>query len=166
MPAGRPPKPIELKRRQGNPGKRALPKTTVALLPQTGIPPTPTRLGIAGRKFWATVWERGTWLSPELDTTAVERCCRLVTECQLYEREIARYGLMIERYASTPLGEILTHREPNPAVKALREAEKQLQSWLSTLGFDPTARSRLGYAEVKTKSKLEELMERRSRNAG
>jgi hypothetical protein len=37
-----------------------------------------------------------------------------------------------------------------------------IQSGLGLLGFTPTDRSRLGVAEVKAKSKLEELMERRA----
>jgi len=45
---------------------------------------------------------------------------------------------------------------------SLLETEKLLQSGLGLLGFTPTDRSRLGVAEVKAKSKLEELMERRA----
>ena len=48
--------------------------------------------------------------------------------------------------------------------KALREVDKQVISLLSELGFNPAARSRLGLAEVKAKSKLEELRERQARN--
>ena len=40
--------------------------------------------------------------------------------------------------------------------------EKLIQSSLSLLGFTPSDRSKLGVAEVKAKSKLEELMERRA----
>jgi hypothetical protein len=46
--------------------------------------------------------------------------------------------------------------------KQLRDLDKQLISLLSNLGFDPAARSRLGLAEVKTKSVLESLREKRS----
>jgi hypothetical protein len=45
---------------------------------------------------------------------------------------------------------------------ALRAVDKQLVSNLSLLGFTPSDRSRLGLVEVKAKSKLEELMERRA----
>jgi len=45
---------------------------------------------------------------------------------------------------------------------SLLETEKLLQTGLGLLGFTPTDRSRLGVAEVKAKSKLEELMERRA----
>ena len=42
----------------------------------------------------------------------------------------------------------------------LAEIEKAIASNLSLLGFTPTDRSRLGLAEIKAKSKLQELMER------
>jgi len=49
--------------------------------------------------------------------------------------------------------------------KALRDLDKQIMSLLADLGFNPAARSRLGLAEVKAKSKLEELRERQARNS-
>lgn len=44
--------------------------------------------------------------------------------------------------------------------KALRDVDKQVMSLLADLGFNPAARSRLGLAEVKTQSKLDELRQR------
>ena len=46
--------------------------------------------------------------------------------------------------------------------RGLRELDRQIVSNLSLLGFTPSDRSRLGVAEVKAKSKLEELMDRRA----
>ena len=43
------------------------------------------------------------------------------------------------------------------ARKHLRDLDKQILSLMSELGFNPAARARLGLAEVKTQSKLEEL---------
>ena len=54
-----------------------------------------------------------------------------------------------------------------PEMKRLGIVEKQITAWLSLLGLTPTDRSRLGVAEVKARSKLEELAARRSaRTAG
>jgi hypothetical protein len=47
--------------------------------------------------------------------------------------------------------------------KALRDLDKQVISLMAELGFNPAARARLGLAEVKAKSKLEELRERQAR---
>ena len=48
--------------------------------------------------------------------------------------------------------------------KALRDLDKQVMSLMGDLGFNPAARARLGLAEVKAKSKLEELREKQARN--
>ncbi len=48
-PVGRPPKPVEQKRRAGNPGKRPLPDVVIPI-PTSAIAPEPHRpLGSAGR---------------------------------------------------------------------------------------------------------------------
>lgn len=49
------------------------------------------------------------------------------------------------------------------ARKHLRDLDKQIVSLLSDLGFNPAARARLGLAEVKAKTKLEELRERQAK---
>lgn len=53
-------------------------------------------------------------------------------------------------------------REPAD-MRALVAAGKRLDEALSVLGFNPTARARLGVAEVKRVSALEELMAKRKR---
>ena len=47
--------------------------------------------------------------------------------------------------------------------KDLRDVTKQIMLLLSALGFDPTSRSRLGIAEVKTRSRLQEIQDRAKR---
>ena len=44
----------------------------------------------------------------------------------------------------------------------LRELDKQITNAYSLLGFTPSDRSRLGVAEVKKESKLDELMRRKA----
>jgi hypothetical protein len=46
--------------------------------------------------------------------------------------------------------------------RALHDLEKMISQNLSLLGFTPSDRTRLGMAEVKTASKLDELMERKA----
>ena len=45
--------------------------------------------------------------------------------------------------------------------KEVRDARTQVMALLSQLGFDPTARARLGLAEVTARSKLDEIAARR-----
>lgn len=143
---GRPPKPIERKRLTGNPGKRGLPnQNELVLLPAIYETPTPSRiLGAAGKELWESVWGMGqSWLSPNSDIEILLMTCEL-----LDERVNLRVG-------------VLRDKRPEER-KALRELDRQLVANLSLLGFTPTDRSRLGVAEVKKASKMEELRAQRN----
>lgn len=148
---GRPPKPAELKRATGrhpgvDSGGRRLPAVAdvVALPMAAGTPEPPVDLGLEGRELWGKAWAAAiTWLSPDTDLASVVSACRLADDLEVARR---RY-----RATSDP-GDA---RAVTGFVKALHEA-------LSVLGFDPTSRSRLGVAEVKRVSALEELARKRA----
>lgn len=143
---GRPPKPIEQKRLTGNPGKRALPKEgSLVLLPSMYEVPEPPRPLVtqAAKDLWERTWSMGqTWLSPSTDIELLLITCELIDE---------RWNLRIK---------VLQDNRPEER-RGLRELEKQIVNNLSLLGFTPTDRSRLGVAEVKRVSKLEELRAKR-----
>lgn len=142
MPAGRPPKPIEQKRKTGNPGKRALPKeSNLVVLPMATSIPEPHRpLLKYGKEFWDRVWGLGTsWISAQSDIELVLITCELIDE---------RWNLRIK----------VMQNDDTKQRRALRELDRAIVSNLSLLGFSPSDRSRLGVAEVKARSKLEELM--------
>jgi hypothetical protein len=142
-PRGRPPKPIEQKRLAGNVGKRPLPDNTIKLVQEVGEliePPRP--LGATGREFWDRIWGMAyTWLSPESDMELLMITSELIDERWSLRVNVFRDGRPEDR-------------------KALRNLDKQLVANLSLLGFSPTDRSRLGIAEVKRQTKLEELRSR------
>ena len=155
---GRPPKPIELKRLTGNPGQRKLPDkaTTVTLVPVEGAP-APITLDQNGRELWRRAQERAVWLS-DLDLVALEDLCSTWDDVCAMRKAIAEDGLILEEPIVTPAGHVVGDKKvPHPLIKELRAAQKQLHAIGSALGFDPTARSRLGLAEVKRQCKLEEL---------
>lgn len=138
---GRPPKPTEIKRLTGNPGKRALPeKSNLVLLPAIRDIPEPSRkLFSQGRELWDRVWTMGhTWISYSTDVELLLLVCEQLDERTKLRTTVWNEGRTDER-------------------KALRSLEKQIVENLSLLGFTPTDRSRLGIAEVKKMSKLEEL---------
>lgn len=145
---GRPPKPTEQKRLAGNPGKRALPKQgEMVLLKSAYEIPEPHRpLLSAGKQLWERIWGMGSnWLSPDTDVDLLLMTCELLDE---------RWNLRIQ---------VMQNNRPDER-KALRELDRQLVANLSLLGFTPTDRSRLGVAEVKRQSKLEELKARTNAN--
>ena len=163
---GRPPKPLEVKRALCNPGKRPLPprSKTVALEPATSTPPVPIALQEPGRAAWQRIWSAGErWLSPGVDWITVETVCSLVDEVTTYRSLIRRAGPLLKEPIVTPAGMVVGDKiVANPAVLLLRKAESQLEKELSSLGFNPTARSRLGLAEVKRVSIIEQFHSQRT----
>lgn len=144
MPAGRPSKPVEQKRMLGNPGKRALPNNTLAI-PMVSEAPEPHRpLLKYGQELWDKVWSMGaTWISPNTDTELLLMTCEMIDE---------RWNLRVK----------VMQTDDARLRRGLRELDRQIVSNLSLLGFSPADRSRLGVAEVKARSKLEELMAKKN----
>lgn len=144
MPAGRPAKPTEIKRKLGNPGKRALPDTSVVqyLEPVVSVPDPSRPLLRYGREFWDKVWGSGlTWISANTDAELLLMTCELVDE---------RWNLRVRVMQSNDWRER----------RALRELDDRIIRNLSLLGFTPADRSKLGVAEVKAISKMEALKRR------
>jgi hypothetical protein len=144
MPAGRPAKPTEIKRKLGNPGKRALPDTSVVqyLEPVVSVPDPSRPLLKYGREFWDKVWGSGlSWISANTDAELLLMTCELVDE---------RWNLRVRVMQSNDWRER----------RALRELDDRIIRNLSLLGFTPADRSKLGVAEVKAISKMEALKRR------
>lgn len=151
----RPSKPVELKRATGRaPGRdsggRKLPElAAVTALPMARrTPEPPADLGEHGVEMWNRCWGFAiTWLSPDSDIAAVELAARIADDLA-----IAR-----ARYRATT--------DPSDG-RVVVNLSKSFADALSALGFDPTSRSRLGVAEVRKASALDELLARReARNA-
>jgi hypothetical protein len=137
-----PPKPNEVKRKLGNPGKRSLPKQSeVIILHQApGIPEPDRQLFDAGLALWNKVWSLGqTWISKNTDSEL------LLMTCEMVDERVRLRAL------------VWNNPEAWRERKALRELDKAIVGNLSLLGFTPTDRTRIGVAEVKGRSKLEEL---------
>jgi len=142
---GRPPKPVEQKRLLGNPGRRPLPdRSGVDVIPGAMVVPEPGRLlGADGFTMWHRVWSAGIpWLSPHTDVELLLMLCESVDE---------RADLVVR---VRELGD-------NSDRRALRAVNAEIASNLSLLGFTPTDRARLGLAEVKRESKLQQLQAKR-----
>jgi hypothetical protein len=108
-----------------------------------GVPDAPSDLLLDGVRLWERAWGSAiTWLSPDSDMEAVENACRLADDLAVARR----------RYRATS--------DPTDG-RMVVQLSKSMADALSALGFDPTARSRLGVAEVKRASALEELLAKR-----
>jgi hypothetical protein len=133
---------LEKKKQLGNPGKRAMPKPEIVL--HAGPVDAPDDLGKAGRALWSRVFDEGEiWVSPRIDFVLLERVCRAL------DRVVVLEALFDEDPGN------------RQTVMSINETDKVIFSGLGLLGFSPADRARLGLAEVKRQSKLDELMSRR-----
>jgi len=102
----------------------------------------PVGLGLEGLSLWKQIWEGALlWLSPRTDMAAIEEACRLEDDIAIARR----------RYRATG--------DPKDA-RALVALNRSLTAGLSSLGFDPAARTRLGVAEVRAASAIDKLLAR------
>ena len=108
------------------------------------LPEPPGGLGELGKSVWNQVLtEAGSWVSYKLDTYLLGILCD-----QIEERATLR--------------ELVDDSPDVPRLRiGLRELDKAIVSNLSTLGLTPTDRARLGFVQVKSESKLEELIRKK-----
>ena len=143
---GRPPKPVEQHKQVGTYRKDRHGPSNGVVTPLRGLSESPDRpvdLLLEGRALWERAWASAiTWLSPDSDWDAVVEACQLADDVAVARR----------RYRATS--------DPSDG-RAVVALSKELQASLANLGFNPAARSRLGVAEVKKMSALEQLMAKR-----
>ena len=136
---GRPPKPLEAKRRTGrtsttDSGGRKLPaKGALAVVPST---------------------------EPELvDLDAASVMGRILSDGVAWLGKTDTVGLVMLRETLEERTEVRDRAlaGSSEARRELRALNAEVITLMSRLGFDPAARAQLGLAEVKAQSKLEEL---------
>lgn len=139
-------KPVERKRRIGNPSGRKLPEAVpvnIVALPSSHIPEPHRQLSErVGLRLWNQVWSSGAgWLKQNMDAELVLMLCEAVQE-----RIIIR-GLLAQDQT--------LWRER----RALREVDRQIITLLGQIGFTPSERGLLGTGEV-TKHEFSDLHKR------
>jgi phage terminase small subunit len=145
-----------LKRALGNPGHEKLPppSATHAIAQIDPRPPRGLGLGKEGRRTWGHVAALP-WIGAS-DALALLNACLVADSITALDADVAENGVSYD---------FRGRRLPNPSVARALEARKLLASLLAAFGLTPADRSRLGIAEVKAQSKLEELAERREARA-
>ena len=127
----------------GNPGKRAMPKIAETFPLEGGWIEPLRPLEEAGTQLWDSVFKEGElWVSRRTDVHLLQVTCE----------QLDRRNHLSNLWRSNPTDKNLLMR--------LVEVERAIAANLSLLGFTPSDRSRLGLAEIKAKSKLQELMEK------
>lgn len=158
MPRGRPPKPVEEKRRQGNPGKRPLPDVVlvkgrpnemVGLLPE-GFE-HPKSLDAVAIEAWDEIvpalYQAN--ILDKIDRLALENICLTWSRLTQIRQVIARQG--IAALGST--GQLVAH----PLLSEERAYLKEFTRLSEQYALTPVARARLGVTLLQGKTMAQEL---------
>jgi P27 family predicted phage terminase small subunit len=156
MSAGRPPKPAELKRKTGNPGKRPLPAlaSVTALQPATSL--APAHLSEQSQQLWHKLRGEAFWISNTDESNLQFLCEKLDRRNEILAKlQASDFVLYTDKgYAYA-----------NPLVGMLSTIEVEITKLFSLLGLTPTDRTRLGVAEVKARSALDDLIAKRNQSS-
>ena len=138
-----PAKPLEQKRALGNPGKKKLPKPDATIALPAGWVEPHQPLEWAGLLLWNRVFNVGqTWISPQSDVEL------LLLTCKQLDRQVVLERQFVEKPEDYHI-----HRQ-------LLDLESQIVRNLGLLGLTVDARSKLGLAEIKAETKMEQLRRR------
>lgn len=138
-----PAKPLELKRKLGNPGRQKLPDINATITLRAGYVEPHQELGQAGRLLWDRVFNMGqTWISPSSDVELLLITCKQLDRQLIFEEQVAK------------------RPEDFHASRQLLELENAIVRNLGLLGLSVDSRAKLGLAEIKAETKLEQLKKR------
>jgi P27 family predicted phage terminase small subunit len=147
---GPPPKPTALKRLQGNPGKRALPKGEPQ--PELGAPTRPAWLLPEAKREWARI-------VPELERLGllakVDRAL-IASYCQCWARYVEAQQDIAENGSTftTDKG----YEGPRPSVGIAAKMLEKLLAISARFGFTPSDRARIHVPEPEQKDPFEEFL--------
>lgn len=151
--------PTETKRRRGTLRPDRIPGELVKVDRALNVP-APTSLQSVGKAEWERTLRTCPWIA-ESDLGALRIQCELMDRRASIIEEL--FGTEANAGPAALLLETTTgYAYSNPLLISLLKVEDQLAKWTSLLGKTPSDRSRLGVAEVKQASKLDELKDRRA----
>lgn len=146
---GRKPKPVEQKRREGNPGKRRLPEP-VRLpggLLKPELPPAASEL-----------WDQVVPILGQVGVLASVDRAALTAMCLQWERAVAARRVLEQEgyFALGSTGQLVEH----PAVGIERAAHDRLLRFAAEFGITPVARARIAAAAALLRSGEEDDLRR------
>ena len=148
---GRTPKPTELKRRAGNPGKRTLPEEPRG--PQlAAMPRAPRGMGKEAQWLWRT-------LGPVL----VEMGVLTRADLPAFRMLCLHWGLALQAWAKLQSEGTTTEDErglprKHPLLQVWRDNSRAWREYAAHFGLTPAARARLGLAWTEKEKSLAELL--------
>lgn len=159
MPAGRKPKPVELKVLQGNPGKRPLPKAASSATPRRRTPPPPDWLPEMGRAEWSRVGRilNKLHVLTDADVTALAAYCDAYCRWRDARKAIEDEGMT----TTTGAGNLKAH----PATVVVHQAMTEMRQFMVEFGLTPSSRTRVSQVRPAEPSEFEKYLARRNRQA-
>ena len=156
MVSGPPPKPSELKRKQGNPGKQKLPKLASVTVLEPASISAPIHLSEKSQALWMKLRNTAFWIS-NTDQSNLQLLCEKLDRRDEFIDKLAESEFVLY----TDKG----YAYANPLVGMISTIETEITKLFSLLGLTPTDRTRLGVAEVKARSALDELIAKRQQSS-
>lgn len=147
MGKGRPPKPTETKKAQGNRGKRKLPENV--LVAGRELPDPPEHMRPGAREVWADVVPMlaDAGVLDKVDGLALEVLCEAV-ELRRLAADILQRGNGTGLVIVQPSGRVA----PDPHFTVWKDASTVVRQFAEQFGLSPSARARLGGAGVQAAS--------------
>jgi phage terminase small subunit len=146
------PVPVEIAKRRGNPGKRALPEP-LRFAPLDRAPAPPKDLGPVAREAWKTIAGPLTEAGA-LQANHLPLLRQLVVAVDMAERARAQFAvedLTIKGHRGTVI---------NPAFRAWSQATALVARLATEFGGSPSSLTHLGLSQLRGKGLQQELAER------
>lgn len=153
MPPGRKPKPVEQRRKEGNPGKRPMPEPVVVGGRPSTLPDPPAHMPEDAKEAWRKIVPTlsNIGILDNVDEMALEAMCTQFARARQAGRVIGKKGPL----ARGSQGQVVEH----PAMASERAAHKLFLQFAEHYALTPVARTRLGLAELQRKTLSQELTE-------
>jgi P27 family predicted phage terminase small subunit len=148
---GRPKKPTEIKKLEGNNDKRWLVENEMKVLPMDELPEAPKTFNAATVKIWDTVCRelKRNGLLASCDLELLHGYCILLNQFVDANNMVKKEGLVtVSRHGEQVV---------NPWYRVQCESLKQATQIGQLFGVTPSARSRINVATTKPQSKLDTL---------
>ena len=155
--SGPKPKPTRVKKLQGNPGRRPLPKNEPKPRKSSGLPRAPSYLNKKAQKEWRRMVKElhPIGLLTNIDLTALAGYCACYAEWIAAMAQIEKHGSLIKAPSGYPM--------QSPYLNIANKAMIEMRKWLVEFGMTPSSRSRVDAAPKKGKSELEIFQEKGSK---
>lgn len=152
MKPGPVPKPTQLKRLAGNPGKRPLNEREAVVVVPTSVPYAPRHLNHEAKREWRRVVKVliDAGLYSEVDRAALAMYCQAWGRWVEAERELAKGQTVI----TGPKG----GQYQNPWLSISNRAQAHLQRMIAEFGLSPAQRSRVVAMPAERERSLAEIL--------